>query len=383
MNKAHQGSGRIPGLDGLRACSILCVVWSHMQTTRGFPECNVLSWAGDLGNLGVRVFFVISGFLITHLLLDETRLAGRISLKGFYLRRTFRIFPAFYTFLLVVTLLVAAGMLAAKTADLAHAATYTINFVHKKSWVVAHAWSLAVEEQFYLLWPMTIVLLGWAGARRVAIGAVLMAPVLRIATWYLLPQYQGIITKAFPTICDTIATGCLLACFREQVFGLRWYRAFVDSRWFLMVPAAVLLSNSQAWHTRPDLLLGHTVRNVGIALCIDWCLRHSDSRLGRFLSLRPMVWVGTLSYSLYLWQQVFLNRNSDVWYCAFPLNVTLAFMVASLSLYLVERPCLRLRVRWFPEADYRSTSRQRREGDHAVGGAAVSSVAPSQEAGIG
>jgi peptidoglycan/LPS O-acetylase OafA/YrhL len=338
---------RIPCLDGIRAISVFAVLLAHLRGTAGFPPGGWVTFAGDLGNLGVRVFFVVSGFLITHLLLREQASNGRISLRGFFVRRVFRIFPAFYTYLGAIAVLAALGLVVLEWRDFGFGATYTINFVERKSWVVGHLWTLAVEEQFYLLWPAAIVALGWRRAKAIAFAAVICAPLLRIGIWYMLPECRGIITKAFPTICDTIATGCLLACFRESAWRLDVYRRFLGSRWFLLVPLAILASNALASHTRPDFLVGQSVRNIGIALCIDWCLRNSSGRIGRFLMLRPLVWVGALSYSLYLWQQLFLNRNSDAIWCAFPLNILLAFLCACLSYYLVERPCLRARSRWF------------------------------------
>lgn len=343
-------SSRIPCLDGLRALSILLVLLGHLRATRGFPSLPWVQLFGDVANLGVRCFFVISGFLITHLLLKEARRSGKVSLKAFYIRRIFRIFPAFYTFLGVVAGLTLLGIFSMSSVDLMYAGSYAINFVHRKPWQLGHLWSLAVEEQFYLLWPVCIVALGWSKAQRVALSAIVLAPMLRIATWYLLPESRGIITKAFPTICDTIATGCILACLRDWLSGSRRYQAFIAAPGFVLVPLAVLLSNSLGSHTRPDLLIGQTIRNTGIALCIDWCLRNPFSRLGTFLNAGPMIWIGTLSYSLYLWQQLFLNRSSASLLCSFPVNIGLAFVLAMLSFYLVERPCLRARVRLFPDS---------------------------------
>jgi peptidoglycan/LPS O-acetylase OafA/YrhL len=104
------------------------------------------------------------------------------------------------------------------------------------------------------------------------------------------------------------------------------------------------------------MLVGQTLRNVGIALCIDWSMRNAESLVGRFLNWAPMIWVGALSYSLYLWQQIFLNRHSASFFCAFPINVMLAFAAAILSYYLIERPCLRARVRLFPSSSQKRTS---------------------------
>lgn len=337
--------GRIPCLDGLRALSIIAVAFAHLYGTSGFPSHDWMLGLGDLGNLGVRVFFVISGFLITFLLLKESDRNGKISLRDFYKRRIIRIFPAFYIYLLVVAVLAVVGIVPLMWSDFSYAATYLINFVEKKSWAVGHLWSLSVEEQFYLLWPPVIVLLGWRRSTEVVVGALFAVPLLRIGWPYLLPDSSAIITKAFPTVFDAIASGCVLACLRDRLMAWKAYGRFADSWMFFAVPVAILVSNALASHTRPDYLVGQTVRNVGIALCLDWCLRFPDSAVGRVLNFRPVVWLGTLSYSFYLWQQLFLNRRSDAIWCAFPLNLVMAFLAALASFYLVERPFLKLRSR--------------------------------------
>lgn len=340
--------GRIPCLDGLRALSIIAVAFGHLCGTRGFPIPAVVLLPGDLSNLGVRVFFVISGFLITHLLIQESRASGRISLRGFYLRRSFRIFPAFYLYLSVIAGLAVSGYVAVHWSNIGFAACYVINFLEEKDWVVGHFWSLAVEEQFYLLWPITIVVLGWRRSTLVVVAAVLGAPLLRVGCWYLLPELREIINMAFPTICDAIAIGCVLACLRDQLSGWAAYQRFLSSWWFILVPIAVFVSNAFAAHTRPDYLIGQSIRNIGIALSLDWCLRFPNSIVGRFLNLRWMIWLGILSYSFYLWQQLFLNRNSDSVLCAFPLNIALAMACAVLSFHLVEKPLRKFQSRRFP-----------------------------------
>jgi peptidoglycan/LPS O-acetylase OafA/YrhL len=172
----------------------------------------------------------------------------------------------------------------------------------------------------------------------------------------LLPQYQGLITKAFPTVCDAIATGCLLACFRDWLWTLPRYRAVLNSAWFCLVPVTVMISNALGSHARPDMLIGQTVRNVGIALSIDWCLRNSKSLVGKWLNIPVIAWLGTISYSLYLWQQLFLNRGSTAWYCLFPQNLLFAFLLAVVSFYLIERPFLKLRALMFGHSRERSVS---------------------------
>ena len=149
-----------PSLDGLRAFSIVLVLIAHVSLQypwlRRFVE--------HVGNYGVRIFFVISGFLITGLLLKELTKTGRISLKSFYIRRTLRIFPAFYVYVLTVVILAWAGILILLPGDLLHAVTYTMNYHMVRSWWLNHMWSLSVEEQFYLLWP-TVLRHLWSAAR--------------------------------------------------------------------------------------------------------------------------------------------------------------------------------------------------------------------------
>lgn len=343
---SHDHGERIPSLDGLRAFSITAVLLGHLAGTHGFPaplahliEHDVV----DVANFGVRVFFVISGFLITGLLLSEEANYGRISLGRFYLRRTFRIMPAYIVFLVAVLILRQVGWLALRPGDVAHAVTYTMNYHLDRAWYVGHLWSLSVEEQFYLLWPATLLLLGVRRGLRAALVFVLLAPLFRIGTWYLVPDWRYLIGNTFETTGDSIAVGCLLAGWRAGLWKRAWYRRVIASRW--IIPALGVLAVVLSSRFRPAVLLGITAMNVVIALGIDRCVRRSDGVVGRVLNVRPVAYVGLLSYSLYLWQQLFVNRSATVAVASFPLNMVLAITLAVLSYYLVERPMLRLRVR--------------------------------------
>jgi len=334
--------GRIPSLDGLRALSIGLVLVAHLTGTRGFPSVAELGhW--QLGNLGVRVFFVISGFLITSLLLEESDRTGAISLGQFYVRRIFRIFPAFYMFLVVLFALDATHVIALQPGDLLAGATYTTNYHHERSWYAGHLWSLSVEEQFYLVWPAILVFAGTRTGLRLAVVVVLLAPALRIAMGFV-PSLRVGIGETFPTVADALATGCVLAGIRPWLArSARWGR-FLASWAFWLVPLAVALSARNP-SAKLDWLVGQTVMNVGVALIIERTIRTPGDVLGRLLNARPLVFIGTLSYSLYLWQQLFLNRHGSADLQRFPINVILVAVAALVSFYLVERPFLRLRVR--------------------------------------
>src|SRR5262249_33221200 len=155
--------------------------------------------------------FVISGYLITSLLLREFDASGTISLRRFYFRRTLRIFPAYYTFIGVLLLLSAAGLVGLTRANMGHALTYTTNYFPERSWDIGHTWSLSVEEQFYLLWPATLVLAGRRRGLSIAASLVVLCPLIRLALWQLAPTEQTGVGHRFETVADSIAIGCVLA----------------------------------------------------------------------------------------------------------------------------------------------------------------------------
>jgi peptidoglycan/LPS O-acetylase OafA/YrhL len=149
----------------------------------------------------------------------------------------------------------------------------------------------------------------------------------------------------FETIADSIAVGCVLAGARAWLHRQPLYHRVLASRWLLLAPVVVVLSGALSQHPRIDFVAGFTLRNVLIALCIDRWVTYPADRVGRVLNSRPLVFVGLISYSIYLWQQVFLNRHVTALPTSFPLNLVLAIGAAVLSYYLVERPALRLRQR--------------------------------------
>ncbi|HMG57991.1 MAG TPA: acyltransferase [Kofleriaceae bacterium] len=337
----REARGRIPGLDGLRAVSIMIVLCAHATGTRNMPPMPRLAVFGDLG---VRTFFVISGFLITTLLLAEYEKRGRISLKDFYIRRVYRIFPAFYVYLAVLLVVAALGWIALPTADVVFAATYTMNFHAERTWWLGHLWSLAVEEQFYLIWPLVLAVLRPRRALWFAIGGIAAAPALRVAAWVVWPEIRPLTDQAFPFVFDALATGCVLALARDRLETSPIYIAWIDSPMFWVLPLACVFALAVP-RTGFNLGLGVTIGNLGIAMAIHRCVRHPELPVGRMLEARPLVFVGGLSYSLYLWQQPFVNRHADGIINSFPFHLLLAFGAALVSYYLVEQPVLALRTR--------------------------------------
>lgn len=336
---------RIPSLDGLRAMSILFVILAHASVTAGFPHRVFTAIAPfDLGNFGVRVFFAISGFLITRLLLEENARHGRINLPHFYFRRVFRIFPAYFSYVAVVAVLSALGWIPAiTTAMFVHLVTFTLNFAREWTQAIGHFWSLAVEEQFYFLWPPMLAWLGLRRAFRAALGFVLLAPFLRLGLYLFVPAWHPIMSLSFPTVGDAIAVGCLLAWWRDDLWARDWYRRLLTSSWFALVPVAALAVTLVGGRPRIYYFAGMAIESLGIVLMLDWALRFPESRLGALLNARTMAWIGTLSYSLYVWQEIYLDSHFTSPWLRFPLNIVWVAVSGIASYYLIERPALRLR----------------------------------------
>jgi peptidoglycan/LPS O-acetylase OafA/YrhL len=329
--------------------------------TTGFPITReAMQRFGEIGSFGVRIFFVISGFLITTLLVEEHRKTGRISLGGFYLRRAFRIFPAAYTFIAVLFVLERLGLIETLKNDFLAAATYTMNFHRPKSTWMRHLWSLSVEEQFYMFWPAAVLVAGLGRARWIAALQIVAAPIIRVVIWFWFPEHRHF--QHFWAVMDSIATGCLLALVRGELAAFAPYAALLRSRWFFVIPAGVVATMVAAEHSFAVYMAHDMVMNLGIAVCIDRFVTLPELAPGRFLNWAPMRYIGTLSYSLYLWQELFLDRRSPALVHRFPLNLALAFACGLVSYYLVEQPMLRLRARRF-------SGRRARDPRVAVAGA--------------
>ncbi len=332
----------IRSLDGLRAISIALVLLGHVGGTRGLPRLDL--GVGDYAHLGVVVFFVISGFLITRLLLKEYAKTGHISLKLFYARRSLRLFPASYAFITCVSVLWAFGFIHLQASDFWHAVTYTVNYLPGRSWEIGHLWSLSVEEQFYLLWPLAFLLLGPRRALWVALAVIVLGPAARSASWLFLrgtPYYDE---PMFPMVADSIAMGCVLARMSGWLEEQRWYLALFRPLCSAGLLGLVLLINRYMGYTVVSVL-GASVSNLCLAILIHRSVYHSRDWMGQALNWKPVAFAGGLSYSLYLWQQLFLNRHSTAWVTAFPQNVAFTAAAALASYLLLEKPLLRLRAR--------------------------------------
>ena len=275
---------RIPSLDGLRAISISMVVVGHMAYSGHAPR-----FLSQYANLGVRIFFVISGYLITTILLGEHSRTGTISLRDFYIRRAYRIFPAAMFFILMIVLLYWQSL---RWYDIGAALLYLVNFDPFRPWVIGHLWSLSVEEQFYFLWPS--VLKKWYQRRMIILCAVILAaPIARTVLFYFKVPGGGY--GNLLTVGDNLATGCLLAMLGPRIREIPWKAAALMLVAMLSIP---LYDADSRLRTVFMLFILSPILHFSIAGILLHVVQHPY----RLLNLPPMIWLGNISYSLYLWQ---------------------------------------------------------------------------------
>jgi peptidoglycan/LPS O-acetylase OafA/YrhL len=348
----------VPSLNGLRAISIFIVIFHHLNAAGSFGAFHAPGAIGFLfdGNFGVNVFFVISGFLITSLLIAEEKQNGTISIRNFYIRRIFRIFPAYYFVLFVYFLLQNYGVLFF-TRDSWFSSLFYYKYFVRGDAETAHFWSLSVEEHFYLVWPLVFLLFRkWRTLFAAGIiGLVFACRLLAYNhTFHLaiLGDWAFIFQRA-----DALMIGCLCAMYKDRLLA-RMDRLGILKVILLLLPLVMLNSEwLEDWNSRYGLHLGFllvplnaaapigTITNLLIAALLLFSIHRRNWWFG-FLNMPVMNFLGKLSYSLYLWQQLFLMSGKIGILGKLPVNLCCCFLAALFSYYLVELPFQRLKSRF-------------------------------------
>ena len=338
----------VPSLNGLRALSIGIVVAVHC----GFKNFNTPQFPG--GQFGVNIFFVLSGFLITLLLLEEEKLSSTINLKKFFYRRILRIFPVYYVVLITYYILEISGVLQFTTNTWLSAIFYVkdVPVRNSYSWETDHLWSLSIEEHFYILWPVIFKFLKRYRVK-IAVIFIILMPIVRGILFGLNPNSEG--TTIYER-ADALIWGCLLAIYYMPVSTLAT-RAIKRYKWaivlpfvglFLSVVAMKILPISNSFAQGLIRALGRadgTVTNIFICLIIVIAVNSKDSLFYKFLNMDVMNYVGKLSYSLYIWQQLFFSSKIG-WFGEFPMNICCIVVVAVMSYHFIERPFLLIKLRY-------------------------------------
>jgi peptidoglycan/LPS O-acetylase OafA/YrhL len=369
---AHSSS-YLPALDGVRAIAILMVIVCHViivcHTANELPRLtqtqSFFASVAGLGWMGVDLFFVLSGFLITGILLDVQN--AKHALRTFYARRVLRIVPLYVAFLLFTMWVAPAVGLSGieETAKLRHTQlwywTYSMNFlVARANWgattlPVSHLWSLAVEEQFYLLWPAAVFLLSPAAVRRTALGCIIGAELCRVV--FALAGAGGQVSYVLlPSRMDSLAAGAFLACaFRDPVLWSRVLRARQALAFaaLLLTLATVLVHDSlDSQSTAAELVLFPAI----VALASVVVSTAADG--ARWLSSRALRFIGRISYGMYVWHilalRLILTRvkipeiaTSGPWWTFYGVTmigtVLCTVLIALVSWHIIEQPFLQLK----------------------------------------
>lgn len=305
LSERGNGAVRDKTIDGYRAVAALGVVFAHAATYRFAAPHFAQRLADPFAQTSVDLFFVISGYIITTLLLKEREKTGRISIGAFYIRRVCRIIPP-----LAVVLLTVAALGLADPASLAMASTFTCN-IGDCQWFTAHTWSLSVEEQYYLVWPMLLITLN-PRPRTIllALGVLLLAFLVMPFAWH--SNYISF---------SCIGMGALYASSPKL---REWIGQHSSAVAWLLVGAFLTLAP----------LYLPLKAEVVTPFLIVYLLFSTPAPVKAILATPPMQLVGLSSYSIYLWQQLFLGKEHlPLW--GLPLAVFA-------SVVLIEQPFIRL-----------------------------------------
>ena len=357
--------GFILELDGLRGLAILMVMVHRFWPRPGY---GVAADVAGAGWIGVDLFFVISGFLIAGILLDTRGETGYF--RNFYARRVLRIFPLYYVFVIGVFIAFAGNAGFREGAGsplwyLLHLGNVPEGLLDKPvPYWLGPVWSLAIEEQFYLTFPLLVFLLDRRRLTILLVAMIVLAPVIRLVTMMAMPEHERVQYMFTPCRIDTIAAGCLLAVIVRTVDLARW-RDTAQLVAFCAVPSVVVLAIASGLErTSPfDRLFGYSLVAVGCASVIALVVFARGARSTAFLRWAPLTYLGKLCFGLYL-----LHRPADTIVSAFasraglegalrlmPLKLAVAVVLATISWRLFERPFLRLKDRFssarHPSAD--------------------------------
>jgi len=334
-----------PQLDALRAIAVSAVLVHHFLPVGRFIPEDFLT----LGLLAVRLFFVLSGYLITGILLRSRRLGFRAALKQFYLRRALRIFPIYYLTLLAATLIGVSHVRQAIHWHLLYLTNVLVLIHPTLIGPTGHFWSLSVEEQFYFVWPFLILLTPYKYIFRLILIAVAAGLCWKTFIAFTLgSNLAGAILT--PACLDSLGVGGLLA-FIESDETLKIHRdRFLR---FALIAGWVIVSiQTAAYLTNHALRYFWATSYLGVSLIFIWLVASAaqgfKGKLGDILEWRPILFVGKISYGLYLYHSFMpglvryfadsLRLRQPGTLLMFVCASSLTFLIAVASWYLIENP---------------------------------------------
>ncbi len=361
MHKLIRSQSHLASLDGARALSILLVLIAHGAGAYGLQAVGAQhDLLEHLGQLGVSIFFVISGLLITWLMIKERDATGSVSLSSFYIRRALRILPVFCLLILSVSILKQFKFISITWVDIFRALSFTHNYplhLHADidySWWLHHTWSLSLEEQFYLVWPSLFVFLPKRISPRLAVVLAFAGPLLRLMNYFFLPAFRGAENGAFHTRIDILMVGCAAAFLlhsprsRLRIHAIPVWPALLISALFLLVidPYIAHHVTKHSFFAHLLILIMPTLEGLAIVISLLVLIAGKHGTAFQLFNLPVFNHIGRLSYSLYIWQQLFLLHDSARTLLSISLRMALIYLVARCSFHFLEQPFLKLRSRF-------------------------------------
>lgn len=340
-------SKKLPGLDGFRMIAVMAVVLAHSGVGSYFFSARH----------GVAGFFVLSGFLITWLLLKEYEKTGTVSFKDFYMRRSLRIFPAYYAFLLVSF----SWDLFRGNDDIQEAILpglfYFMNYHNAleghSSSSLAHLWSLAIEEQFYLLWPVLFLFLMGKG-KQYAIGFLVVVSIVvmlwRSFSFSVLDFGTSYAYNAFDTRFDNLAIGCALAFLLENKRFLVILNSVSSQFWMPLTPLLFLFLSRQIDNADYAYGPAFTIDALLLAVLLVQLIRLSYGRFWKWLNHPVSVYLGIISYPIYLWHMWGIQAGNKLNFLPewmqFAAGVLISCVLAAASYHILEKRFLAIKHRY-------------------------------------
>lgn len=338
--------GYIKTLDGWRAIAILIVLLAHGQDSMNSFIGNEVSNMHSFGLLGVRIFFGLSGYLITLRIIEEIDVNGHLSLKGFYIRRFFRIIPPLAVFCLTTLILGITNIIPVGVIEWLGGLFFFSNFVDKH-WFMGHLWSLSVEEHFYLIWPIIFILMPKNKLPLFIIVSVILLSIWRVIAWkFQLYSSPAIFWGRSDIQFDGLLWGCFFAVMRWR--ANKTINNLFSSNIAFMVTLILFVLTLMEWSGDYKIkMLIYSFQSLLIALMIFYTSNAQTNILISALEIKFLKWIGRLSYSIYLWQQLFFVPNKDlisslILVQSFPLNLMVVIIIATFSYYIIERKFIRL-----------------------------------------
>lgn len=332
----------IKGLNGLRGISILFVLNAHLGFIQLYPEISELRkrlWMCISGDTGVLIFFTLSGFLITKILLSERKKFNKINFKFFFIRRILRLFPPLIIFYTLIAILTKLHLIETSFIGFLFSIFYAFNFIPREfmSGEIEHTWSLAVEEQYYLIWPFVIHFFNKVH------GAILIVILLTVCiAIHLMPEIlvsqQYVLSRWFIPAVGPILVGSMFAWILQED---AYQNILRNNKILIWIGILCYLFPLYT----PILELSFLFQAIGVSIVLSWILYNQTSRLTSLLNLKLISFIGTISYGLYVYQGLFLRTapSDNLWIQKFPQNIVLTFIAAILSYYILEKPILKFK----------------------------------------